>query len=496
MLTTILLFLPSLLSLSQPLELPSSKQCPSNESLVVTAAFVDIFGGVPATFLATSDGGVALVFRRGDTNGPRVVKLDQNAKVEWINERRADDGSTFELIEALAEDETEGALYLSGTLIRDNFWGRIAKYNISDGTMIRSVATKVEGAENETHINTMLCDNGELVLAGELEDHNPWVGTANRSTLDVTVRHPGFLRSKRMSIMRVILDGDRYVFAGIATASGLWVAAVSRGQWNLQWEFLYDSDGVMISSVKLSVISPGNYGVLSDIMYIALNSTSIVSTTYLTTGSFAITPFGTKRRLIITGSNYNTSFANIFDPQSGCVYNEMRDVRLPKARLGFVTNHPRFPGQVWAGGYFDYRSVYQFAIKIEERMQIRCHPGETDYLGRGCYAPILAKDCFGLCAKCFIRNDQNACAEPTALAYARAISLFAGRCATPGQHYNSVTHLCDTVGNKRCHPLCGGECLFPLDSTRCAHHCVGSRTSTTLIWPTTSASASPGPSTA
>lgn len=463
---------------------------PGND-VMITHAFVDIYDTAQSytPVFATSDGGAVFATYRPGTGTARVVKVDSEARFEWVSEHRlAEDvgGSYVHIPQVITEDEPQGRIYLGGCVgVGAIQYGMIMVYGREDGSFLGSQKYYRSGYYH--NIESLLVDSlGNLVFGGEHGCY--WIGTIDKRTL--VMKDYSLVTSSPCTLLYAshIIESSstpgNYVLSGqCGGGQYIWVGevvpSVSTAVWNVLWK-AYDLTSPYVKYGQycpLSALDSGNYAVLVDNdpsskLYVISSVTHTISASISFPESYAIAA----SPLLVMGfrTGDSRSFAYEYDPATNRVYDQGQHVQHANVFIRVASSHPSFANRVWAAGFLNASPSYGFIARIERVSPLSCTgAGEIAYLNAGCYLPSTS-GCFGLCEQCLLGDNIDACYTVKAtLAHQTAVALFAGRCAVSGQYYNSAAGVCQTVMQTSCHPFCGGECLAPSDPTKCAHHCAG-----------------------
>ncbi len=488
------LLLPLLALLAQSaVAVPSSCDATGGDMLM-TEVFVDAYSTASVSVvLATSDGGAAFAGSRGDTCYPRLVKVDTAAKFEWFSEcgldkvQIAEDVaiSGFHYGKTLVEDNSDSAnpyLYLGGTY----YWagnttvGFVTKYNMKTGACVLS--RRVSMDDHNTSLSTLLVDSdGALVFGGSFYEtdesgttYSPWIGTLDKTTLEIT--HSQTLsppEAGTASIRSIIEDSGYYIIkASYGTNYYLWVTSVYKSDWSKQWEWYTPTVSGHTISHSFLALGSGSYAVLhgSKFYTVTADAGIVAGESFPYASSMSLSPYSD--RVILLGNMVNYSFAYYYNYTTDCIYDQGETAGYRKVRFLSSSKHPNYDA-VWVTGSVRL-DRHNYVAKITGVTPINCDTGYTNYMNKGCYAPV-SDGCFGLCETCLIANDPDACSSIKYGASNYSVSLFAGRCQASGYHYYTslaVPACSPIIQSSYCHPLCGGECLGVEDATRCAHHCV------------------------
>ncbi len=471
-----------LLPRARPL-LTDATSAPGMDVMAV-AAYVDEYrhNSWPPVVLATADGGALLAM---STIGcVRMIKVDSNADYEWATSADFCNGVGYYPTHSIIVDDTDPGnpyVFLAGGYNGLN-QAYIIKYRLSDGTILRSSLPLIGSCNTFISSLLLLKGSGTLLFSGYYytdSGNQPWFGTIDRSTLALysrpTLTTPSAGGNARL--LRLVEDpsGSVVVFLGTVNTNNCpWVGAISRFSWDKSWEFYSTSVTGDSMIAGLLVLSAGNYAAMYGKHYLQFTASGFVADIPVTGGNgISWAPDG--ERLMFVGysqasSDNFFSFSYVYDYKANVKYDVSTKAEYKYILPYSSSKHPSHQ-EVWASCMAVHYRNRGVLVKLRVVTPLVCGSGQVNYFNTGCYSPINS-GCYGLCATCIFPNDPNSCltaaSDGTTIG---TLSLFAGRCATNGVYYNSATGTCATILQSSCHPLCGGDCIAPMDATKCTFHC-------------------------
>ncbi len=481
----ILLLLLLLLLLLSCLQSASTQAAPTNcadsttntHDVTTAGAFVDVYPTAANTLevsvLGTSDGGAVYATTRSDTGSPRVVKVDSEAKFQWFSEQRLATGDVPGYLYCpctIAEDSNHNYIYVAGFILTSTNIAFIIKYALATGNYVNSAGFSWVP---DSMIFTLMTDSlGNLVFGGRYGGYYGWIGIFSKTTLAITVGNTFVSGLFDLTIHKIVEDPvGYYVYSGRRiSVTYLCIGIVTRVGWSIPWMYTTAISGNYVTSM-LTLSTGASYAVLFDGSYYAVSypSGSVTSSVYFS-GSYGMTAASSSGGMVLVVGAVSSSFAYQYDTAANCVYNKGRIAAHLAVQYIASSKHSSYQA-VWVAGCLGSGATLSLVVKLDPiSAPVSCSaPTPVNYLHVSCYAAVSV-GCFGLCPTCVISADINACLTTTGSQ--PAVTLFAGRCATAGQHYSAALHSCQPVlQSSSCHPLCGGECLALGDSSQCAHHC-------------------------
>ncbi len=492
-----------LLLLFSPLT-PASQTCSSSRDIMVTDTFLDFLGADSAAtvlpfqpVLATSDGGAVYAATRGASigTGPRILKVNSEAKFEWSTQQKAAEDSTAiyryysrEIVEQVADsDSTLYYVYVAGyvTTVTDHntpVWGFVMKYSRWDGTLLSSALMKKSDA---SCIYTLLLDSrGNLSFGGysyvsATGTYSAWLArVTDKSTLSTSDLVLSSSIATPTRVFRAIEDtsASTYVLAGgLDTTSYLWVAGFTSTAWSLSWEYALPA---VISPIVYNLMKTSStYALLASQVFYTVTRSGGISSGITLSGSYSMTvsPTDPAMLMIVGYDGTPASFAYYYDPMMSSPYTAGLTAQHSGIEFHSASFNPSYP-YVWISAYIlDSNSVRKISIlKLECVTPLPCTLPALNYRNQGCYTPS-STGCFSLCATCLLSGDINACDTVRSIALQSAASIFVARCPGAGPSYSASTSGCGATVQSSCHVLCGGDCIAVSDATKCAQHCKGAQ---------------------
>ncbi len=469
--------------------------CAGN-TVSVVQAYVDLFGGSNPVIIATSDGGAAMSLLNSATGKLRVVKLNSQGKVDWVNEQNTLCNVAYSSYtcypKTIAEDVSASTLYVAGS-ISGGAVAFVAEYARTDGTYVSAVAVPPRDttAVTATEIRSLLIPLGSsLVIFGgfyvttvsAISTNNILIGTVDTSSLGIVYKTLSF--SSALSSSKTLLDiaeeRPYYIFTGVLGAPAgpwySWIAAVDRSSWAVLWKYECSTSISYGDTVTIVPLGSYKYAVMAgELLYVAWYGTGVLSSTVLSGVQTPVSISMNRDMLMVLGATSGgASFAYYYDYNSNCNYDQGSSI----ASVDFMdSSHSSYYSGVWTAGILASGTAYPlaFVAKLDSDSAIYCVAvvGVVNYLNQACYT-TTSTNCFGQCTSCLIASNPNACAtiDASTANPVAAASFFSSRCLTPNTYYDSATLACvPIISGPACHPLCGGECIAASDPARCASHC-------------------------